>query len=205
MSQKSYLFVGPPCGGKDATPGFLKEAGAVFNTFGLGDFLRDQEEANPEASVLYASLMDKGRNLPDDVIEQILTEQIPLIDNDKPLIIIGAPRSVEQVAILISILHKNGFETPIVVDFDYSADYCIGMHAAAEERKEREHRKDGAMATFRNRLNLFYTSQPAILEECRACELKIYTINDDEKLDHIQKYINDLGLSVAYRGHRVAV
>lgn len=197
VQQKSYLLFGPPGSGKDAFPGFLRKEGARIHVFGVGDHLRSLYSQGHPDGVSSNELMKKGENLPDDLISHVLTERIRVIGNSKPLFISGIPRSKSQIDLVMRILSANGFMRPTIIHFDYPSDYCIGRKSQADESGTRGSRTDDAcMEVFKNRLNIFYSSKEEIITECTRRGLIVYRVWQSEKLDHLQEYAYDLGITL---------
>ena len=192
--QQSYLLVGPPSCGKDALPDFFRKIGARIHLFGLGKHLRELYERGNTNGILAYDLMKKREILSDDLVHYVISEEIPKIGNALPLFLSGIPRRTSQIEMIMKILAANGFARPTIIHFDYSADYCIGRKSRGIEDGTRKARSDDS--AFKKGLDDYYASKDEILAECREKGLKIYTISDGEKKDHLEKYARDLCLDL---------
>lgn len=123
FSAGPVLLLGAPGVGKGT------QAQRLVNTFGIpqistGDILRQQVQERTALGATAKSLMDRGRLVPDDLVNKMVAERLRLPDTAAGYILDGFPRTVTQAEWLDRMLASAAEAAPLV---------AIGLHVPEEE------------------------------------------------------------------------
>jgi len=102
----TLCFIGPPGSGKGTQTRMLAKA-MGFKVIEVGDCLRDLSKTRSALGRKIKSYVEKGKIVPVDIIENVLTKEVKKIKRGQPLIFDGFPRTKKQVKVLEKILKAN--------------------------------------------------------------------------------------------------
>ena len=200
-AQKSFLIKGNSMSGKDILPKGLRDRGIRLNSYGAGEELRALLKARKTRRRICSETISKGGLVSDELIGHLVSERLRRIGNELPFFGIGLTRTVSQVGMILRILNENGFEPPTLIHLNYSIDYCRERYL--DRLEEGVDRPDNERKVCERRWREYAETEQAILYEFLSYGLRIYTISDHDKFDHIDRYAKDLGL--LDRANQIAV
>ena len=101
---KNILFIAPPAGGKGTQSELLVEKFGYVH-ISTGDLLRDVDDESDLGKHLN-ELMSHGEFAPDEIVLKLIEEKLKNIDENKPFILDGFPRNLNQAENLEKILQS---------------------------------------------------------------------------------------------------
>lgn len=108
----NVIFIAPPAAGKGTISKYLvNDLGYVH--LSTGDLLREISKTNTEI----AELMASGKFISDDIMFEIIKNEIANIKN-KPFILDGIPRNLNQAEYLTNLLKEIGVNNYLVINID---------------------------------------------------------------------------------------
>ena len=120
---KNILFIAPPAGGKGTQSELLVEKFGYVH-ISTGDLLRDVDDESDLGKHLN-ELMSHGEFAPDEIVLKLIEEKLKNIDENKPFILDGFPRNLNQAENLEKILRSLNKNLDIVIELD--VPYEIGL------------------------------------------------------------------------------
>ncbi|MEK7755446.1 MAG: adenylate kinase [Acidobacteriota bacterium] len=121
LGKAAILMFGPPGSGKGTVSKVLMGRLGLPHV-STGDILRENVQAGTELGRQAKSIMDAGKLVPDDLVNQIVAERLSRPDCARGCILDGYPRTLEQGQVLTELLERLGLE-PVVVSLE--VDYNI--------------------------------------------------------------------------------
>jgi adenylate kinase len=115
----AIILFGSPGSGKGTQAKLLrKTVGAHIST---GDMLRSHITAGDELGRKAESLIKAGKLVPDEMVNELVSERILKPDCKEGLILDGYPRTVKQAKVLLERMERDGFRPAVVhlvVDYE---------------------------------------------------------------------------------------
>lgn len=119
---KNIIFIAPPAAGK-GTQSDLLVAEFGYKHISTGDLLRVEAASGSELGIKIANLLNTGELVSTDIVTSLLAKALD--SDDRPFILDGYPRNLEQVTILNEILNKINKTIDVVVYLDVPEDLLI--------------------------------------------------------------------------------
>ena len=110
---KALILFGPPGSGKGTQASHLKERLGVPH-ISTGDMLRERIASGDPLGMQVKDLMQAGRLVPDEVVNQLVADRINQSDCARGLILDGYPRTLQQAKVLSCRLREAGY-VPVVI------------------------------------------------------------------------------------------
>ncbi len=162
---RNIIFLAPPAAGKGTISNIFSEKYGYIH-ISTGNLLRNINNSNLESKV--SSLLKTGNLLPNEIVYEVLDDYIKGI-KDKPFILDGFPRSIEQVKHLDKLVKELNLSEFVVIYLDI--DYETAMNRAL-----------GRMVCpkcGRNYNKFIITSKPKVNYKCDVCNVDLITRSDD--------------------------
>ena len=159
---KSVIFIAPPAGGKGTLSEYLVN-NYGYEHLSTGELLRSKALVDDEL----AKMLESGNLIPDEIMLDIIKEAIMKLPN-KPFILDGVPRTLQQAKVLDIIL--DGLDYVVVyidVDENVLLDRVLGRCVCPKCHK-----------TYNNRINEF---KPRVDGICDICQEKLLSRSDDNE------------------------
>lgn len=99
---KNVIFIAPPVAGKGTQSNILKEMG--YEHISTGDMLRAEMKNKTEIGLSIQSIMDNGGLVSDEIVNELIKNKLSIID--KPFILDGYPRTLNQAIMLDELLNN---------------------------------------------------------------------------------------------------
>ncbi len=138
---KKIILIGRTCSGKGRLQENLVALGMDFDVISPGAIFRAEREINSELWKKVKSYIDRGKNAPDDLTNEIVVNRL-LHEHGSPQFLDGFPRSVGQVKALVRVPADY-----YVVHVDTPEDVCR-RRALSDMRK----RHDDHIEAFENKM-----------------------------------------------------
>ena len=112
---KNIIFIAAPASGKGTLSKVLKER-CGYNHISTGDLLRNIINENSDLGKEVADVINSGKLVNDELMFKIVRNELEKIGTDKPFILDGIPRTLDQAAYLDTLFADLGIN-------DYKAIY----------------------------------------------------------------------------------
>lgn len=119
---KNLLFIAPPAGGKGTQSDLLVENFGYIH-ISTGDLLRDVDKSTQLGQTV-AELMKTGQFIGDDIVLKLLEEKLATV-GDKPFILDGCPRNINQAERLDGMLERLGLSLDLVIVLEVPYDTIL--------------------------------------------------------------------------------
>lgn len=117
---KNIIFIAAPSSGKGTFSNMLMERYGYFH-ISTGDLLRNVAKTNSDFGKEVAKILSEGNLVKDEIMFQIIKDAILNLEVDKPFILDGLPRTLEQAVYLDKMfeeLHIKDYKV-IYLNIDY--------------------------------------------------------------------------------------
>lgn len=119
---KSVIFIAPPAAGKGTQSTFLKSLG--YEHISTGDMLRSEIATGSELGKEINDIISNGGLVSDEIVIKLIDKKLSNINN-KPFILDGFPRTINQTKELDNIFNKYNIEDFVVIYLDLDLDTAI--------------------------------------------------------------------------------
>lgn len=117
---KNIILIAPPFAGKGTISSYLIE-NYKYTHISTGDILRNIIDSGSEKGLYIASLIDKGLFVPDECILPLFKEELIKV-LDKPFILDGVPRNINQAKYLNDLFLELNISNYQVIYIDIEKD-----------------------------------------------------------------------------------
>ena len=160
---KSVIFIAPPAGGKGTLSEYL-----VFNYgyehLSTGELLRAKASVDEDL----AKMLKSGNLIPDEIMLDVIKEAIKKLPSDKPFILDGVPRTLQQAKVLDIILDGLSYVVVYIdVDEDTLLNRVLGRMICPKCHK-----------TYNKNIIEF---KPQVDGICDICQSKLSSRSDDNE------------------------
>lgn len=113
---KNVIFIAPPAAGKGTVSKYLVEE-LGYTHLSTGDLLRNEIKVGTEIGNQVKEIMASGKFTPDSIILPLFKKELLKI-KDKPFILDGMPRKLNQAEYLTDLFNELGVDNYIVINMD---------------------------------------------------------------------------------------
>lgn len=184
------ILLGPPGAGKGTQARHLVERHSIPQ-LSTGEMLRAAVAKGSAIGRRAKAIMDRGGLVPDDVVNQMVSDRIGQEDCRKGFILDGFPRTLAQAKALTAMLEQKGFPLDAVISLKVE-------RAALMERMEKRVadtlaaggtvRSDDNSDTFVRRLDEYLTNTTPLLDYYRR-RGELVTIDGSQDIDGVMRDI----------------
>jgi len=118
---KNVIFIAPPVAGKGTQSSRLVELGYIH--ISTGNMLRDEMKKETEIGKSIKDLMDKGCLVSDEIVFELISNKLNKID--KPFILDGFPRTINQAYMLDKLFNKLNIDNYEVIYLDIELEEAL--------------------------------------------------------------------------------
>ncbi|MFC0810806.1 adenylate kinase [Paracoccus panacisoli] len=187
------IVLGPPGAGKGTQAQRLAERHSIPQ-LSTGDMLRAAVTEGTETGRRVKAIMDRGELVPDDVVNQMVSDRIDQEDCRKGFILDGFPRTVAQAESLTAMLERRGVRLDAVIELKVDQTSLI-------ERMEKRvadtlaaggtARSDDNRDTFVRRLDAYRNKTEPLLDYYRRRN-ELITVDGMQGIDDVAREIEDV-------------
>ena len=187
------IVFGPPGAGKGTQAQRLAERHSIPQ-LSTGDMLRAAVTEGTETGRRVDAIMDRGELVPDDVVNQMVSDRIDQEDCRKGFILDGFPRTVAQAESLTAMLERRGVRLDAVIELKVDQTSLI-------ERMEKRvadtlaaggtARSDDNRDTFVRRLDAYRNKTEPLLDYYRR-RRELITVDGMQGIDDVAREIEDV-------------
>ena len=187
------IVFGPPGAGKGTQAQRLAERHSIPQ-LSTGDMLRAAVTEGTETGRRVDAIMDRGELVPDDVVNQMVSDRIDQEDWRKGFILDGFPRTVAQAESLTAMLEQRGVRLDAVIELKVDETSLV-------ERMEKRvadtlaaggtARSDDNRDTFVRRLDAYRNKTEPLLDYYRR-RRELITVDGMQGIDDVEREIEDV-------------
>ena len=187
------IVFGPPGAGKGTQAQRLVERHSIPQ-LSTGDMLRAAVTEGTETGRRVDAIMDRGELVPDDVVNQMVSDRIDQEDWRKGFILDGFPRTVAQAESLTAMLEQRGVRLDAVIELKVDETSLV-------ERMEKRvadtlaaggtARSDDNRDTFVRRLDAYRNKTEPLLDYYRR-RRELITVDGMQGIDDVAREIEDV-------------
>lgn len=174
---KNVIFIAPPAAGKGTLSDYLVE-NMGYTHISTGDILRKVSKENEKI----ATLLKSGTFIGDDIILPLFKEELLKI-KDKPFVLDGMPRNLEQASYLEELFQETGVNNYMVINIVVSEE-LLSKRAIGRRVCE----------TCKSSYNIYFDGfKPKNENVCDKCHTKLIQRTDDTLetfKERYQTYLN---------------
>lgn len=119
---KSVIFIAPPAAGKGTQSAFLESLGYIH--LSTGDMLRSEMASGSDLGESIQELMNNGQLVSDEIVINLIQNKLNAI-GDKPFILDGFPRTMEQAKALDEIFNELNINNYVAIYLDLDVDTAL--------------------------------------------------------------------------------
>ena len=187
------IVFGPPGAGKGTQAQRLAERHSIPQ-LSTGDMLRAAVTEGTETGRRVKAIMDRGELVPDDVVNQMVSDRIDQEDCRKGFVLDGFPRTVAQAESLTAMLEQRGVRLDAVIELKVDETSLV-------ERMEKRvadtlaaggtARSDDNRDTFVRRLDAYRNKTEPLLDYYRR-RRELITVDGMQGIDDVAREIEDV-------------
>ena len=181
----NIILFGPPGAGKGTQAKYLVKK---LNNFQIstGEILREEIKNNSEIGKKIIDVMNDGRFVSDDIVNQLLEKQIFDSKKKNKLIFDGYPRSINQAKNLELLLKKSNQQIDLVFFLNVNKETIIKR---IQKRKIQEKRSDDELDTILKRYDTYMKTTRPVLD-FYSKNVNFYEIDGSDEIEQITNKID---------------
>ena len=156
----NIILFGPPGAGKGTQAKYLAKK---YNNFQIstGDILRDEIKNNSDIGKKIIDVMNDGKFVSDDIVNQLLEKHVFDTNKKNKLIFDGYPRSINQAKNLDLLLESSNQKIDFVFFLNVNKETIIER---IQKRKLEENRSDDELDTILKRYDTYMETTKPVLD-----------------------------------------
>lgn len=164
---KSVIFIAPPASGKGTQSSYLESLG--YEHISTGDMLRSEINSGSKLGTEIKELIEYGELVSDEIVIELITNKLSSLNN-KPFILDGFPRTMNQATSLNEIFKKLNINNYLVIYLDIDESTALKR---ALGRMTCECGKS---------YNIYFDElKPRVEGRCDSCNSSLVKRNDDNE------------------------
>ena len=181
----NIILFGPPGAGKGTQAKYLVKK---LNNFQIstGDILREEIKNNSDIGKKIIDVMNDGRFVSDDIVNQLLEKQVFDPQKKNKLIFDGYPRSINQAKNLDLLLDSSNQKIDFVFFLNVNKETIIKR---IQKRKILEKRSDDELDTILKRYDTYMETTKPVLD-FYSKNSNFHEIDGSDEIEQITNKIN---------------
>jgi len=164
------IVLGPPGSGKGTQARLLaKEFGARH--YEQGQLLRDEIASGSDIGQKVQALMNSGKLVPGEIIEQVLEEYFKKQEINTPVVFDGVPRTMDQISFFERVMNHHNRGEQVILCFELSDEISerrLLGRVADYEGQGKEVRADDNSEVIKTRIKEYQTLTAPLLEHYKS-------------------------------------
>ena len=183
----NIILFGPPGAGKGTQAKYLVKK---LNNFQIstGDILREEIKNNSDIGKKIIDVMNDGRFVSDDIVNQLLEKQVFDPQKKNKLIFDGYPRSINQAKNLDLLLDSSNQKIDFVFFLNVNKETIIKR---IQKRKILEKRSDDELDTILKRYDTYMETTKPVLD-FYSKNSNFHEIDGSDEIEQITNKINTI-------------
>jgi adenylate kinase len=186
INETGVIFLGPPGAGKGTQAQLLAELFKIPH-ISTGEILRQAIATSTPLGKEAQEYVDKGKLVPDRLIEDLIRERLAQNDSLKGWILDGFPRNVQQAVFLDELLKELGRDSNHMV---YVVNLEVPQEVLLQRLLERK-RKDDTEEIIRDRLSV-YREQTEPLIQFYSTRGSLYSIDGNRPPEQVTALLKEI-------------
>lgn len=163
----NVIFIAPPAAGKGTISKYLVD-NYGYTHLSTGDILREKTKEDSESGRNIAALINEGKFVSDDIMFELIKDKLISL-KDKPFILDGMPRNINQAEYLENVLKELDVNNYVVINIDINKDLL-------EKRATGRRLCESCGASY----NIYFEGfKPKIENTCDQCNNSLIQRKDD--------------------------
>ena len=181
----NIILFGPPGAGKGTQAKYLVKKLGNFQ-ISTGDILREEIKNNSDIGKKIIDVMNDGRFVSDDIVNQLLEKQVFDPQKKNKLIFDGYPRSINQAKNLDLLLDRSNQKIDYIFFLNVNKETIIKR---IEKRRILEKRSDDELNTILKRYETYMETTKPVLE-FYSKNSNFHEIDGRDEIEQITNKIN---------------
>lgn len=192
MKKYDVLVILGVQGSGKGTQGDLLVEKHDFVAFSAGQLLRDEVASGSElGKEIDVIINEKGELVPAEMIRKLILQALEKAPEDKPIIIDGYPRSLEQLEDFDKIIEESGMDNYKVLDIAITDDVAIERltsRVVLDEDGNEVRRADDDIEKIKTRLTWSHEETGPVMSEFDA-RGKLVRINGEQSIEEVYEEV----------------
>ena len=181
----NIILFGPPGAGKGTQAKYLVKKLSNFQ-ISTGDILREEIKNNSDIGKKIIDVMNDGRFVSDDIVNQLLEKHVFDPPKKNKLIFDGYPRSINQAKNLDLLLASSNQKIDIIFFLNVNKDTIINR---IKKRKILEKRPDDELDTILKRYDTYMETTKPVLD-FYSKNSNFYELDGSDEIEQITNKID---------------
>ena len=181
----NIILFGPPGAGKGTQAKYLVKKLGNFQ-ISTGDILREEIKNNSDIGKKIIDVMNDGRFVSDDIVNQLLEKHVFDSKKKNKLIFDGYPRSIKQAKNLNLLLDSSNQKIDLIFFLNVNKETVIKR---IQKRKTLEKRLDDELDTILKRYDTYMKTTKPVLD-FYSKKANFHEIDGSYKIEEITNKIN---------------
>ena len=181
----NIILFGPPGAGKGTQAKHLVKKLGNFQ-ISTGDLLREEIKNNSDIGKKIIDVMNEGKFVSDEIVNQILEKHVFDIKKKNKLIFDGYPRSINQAKNLDLLLDNSNQKIDLIFFLDVNKETIINR---IQKRKIQEKRSDDDLDTILKRYDSYMETTKPVLD-FYSKNVNFHEIDGTDEIEQITNKIN---------------
>lgn len=215
---KNIILIAPPAAGKGTVSNLLKEK-YNYTHLSAGDVLREEIKSGSALGNSIKEIVRTGGLVDDDMLKELMYNKFKNLPKDKPIVIDGYPRKINQAEDYKDIVEKLGLDQGIAIFLNIDEETAlkrtlgrlncqnceISYNINSESHKPKvdgicdkcgqklESREDDNPTTFKNRFHNYLTQTEQLINYYKQRNNIIELDATKNTIDIVEEIVNSLG------------
>jgi len=183
------IFFGPPGAGKGTQASLVSKKIGIPH-LSTGDILRNILKKENNISKKIREIIDSGKLVSDDILNQIVSDRINDQDCKSGFILDGYPRTIEQAYFIDKLLKTKNMKISSIIDIDVNEETIIKR---IKSRSEIEKRIDDSENIIKTRILKYLTETKPLSDHYKILYPGLYSrVDGTQNIDEISSNIDEI-------------
>ena len=183
------IFFGPPGAGKGTQASLVSKKIGIPH-LSTGDILRNILKKENNISKKIREIIDSGKLVSDDILNQIVSDRINDQDCKSGFILDGYPRTIEQAYFIDKLLKTKNMKISSIIDIDVNEETIVKR---IKSRSEIEKRIDDSENIIKTRILKYLTETKPLSDHYKILYPGLYSkVDGTQDIDEISSNIDEI-------------
>jgi len=183
------IFFGPPGAGKGTQANLISKKLNIPH-LSTGDILRDILKRENDISKKIKKIIDSGKLVSDDILNQIVSDRLNNKDCLNGFILDGYPRTIEQALFIDKLLESKNMKISSIIDIDVNEEVIIKR---IKSRSAIEKRIDDGENVIKTRILKYLSETKPLSDHYKKLYPDLYNkVDGTQDIDEISSNIDGI-------------
>ena len=183
------IFFGPPGAGKGTQANLISKKLNIPH-LSTGDILRDILKIKNDISKKIKTIIDSGKLVSDDILNQIVSDRLNNKDCLNGFILDGYPRTIEQALFIDKLLESKNMKISSIIDIDVNEEVIIKR---IKSRSAIEKRIDDGENVIKTRILKYLSETKPLSDHYKKLYPDLYNkVDGTQDIDEISSNIDGI-------------